>query len=64
MDSDDERDEVLRNMIVIGVSFVVIAAVVVIVVGGVKNPDEATALDPKPRNNSGIDLSFATVWQN
>ncbi|KAM1799260.1 hypothetical protein TB2_032719 [Malus domestica] len=60
-ESDDERDEVLRNMIVIGVSLVVIAAVVVIVVGGVKNPDEATALDPKPRNNSGIDLSLDTV---
>ncbi|KAI5326224.1 hypothetical protein L3X38_035298 [Prunus dulcis] len=59
MDEDqEERNEILSNMIVIGVSFVVIAAVVVLVVVDVDSPKKTIE---HPMNNTGIHMSLDNI---
>ncbi|PQP96689.1 putative pectinesterase/pectinesterase inhibitor 13 [Prunus yedoensis var. nudiflora] len=59
MDEDqEERNEILSNMIVIGVSFVVIAAVVVLVMVDVDSPKKTTE---HPMNNTGIHMSHDNI---
>ncbi|KAF3959633.1 hypothetical protein CMV_015567 [Castanea mollissima] len=47
LDEEVKQDEMLGNMIVLGVSLVIIAAVVIAVIAGVDNPKEATSLSNK-----------------
>lgn len=47
LDEEVKQDELLGNMIVLGISLVVIAAVVIAVIAGVDNPKEATSLSNK-----------------
>lgn len=59
MDEDqEERNEILGNMIVIGVSFVVIAAVVVLVVVDIDSPNKTIE---HPTNNTGIHMSLDNI---
>ncbi|CAB4285068.1 unnamed protein product [Prunus armeniaca] len=59
MDEDQEEgNEILSNMIVIGVSFVVIAAVVVLVMVDVDSPKKTIE---HPMNNTGIHMSLDNI---
>ncbi|CAL9003148.1 unnamed protein product [Prunus brigantina] len=59
MDEDQEEgNEILSNMIVIGVSFVVIAAVVVLVVVDVDSPKKTIE---HRMNNTGIHMSLDNI---